>query len=432
MIVNFTVENFLSIHTPQTLTFEPTFDNFMTEEYCYKINEDVKLLKIGMIYGANASGKTNILSAINYFHDLMLRVPVDRNKSTGVIPFLLDDVSKNLPTKMIMQFYIGQIKYILAIEFTAQRILSETLVAYETNRPMKLYSRVYNAETDFSEIDFGSKLKLSKKDKAIISGNTLNNCSVLAAFSKSNVEKSKLNDVYQYFDDSFSQTLMPNMVLANFIKAELKQDKNGSLKNFALNLLKLSDFNIEDVALHEEEQIITPELEQLIKEAELPEDAKADMMKKGIIKNSELLFTHKAGEKVYDLSEDLESRGTMRFLGMAVILNDLLNKNQIMMIDEIETSIHYELLAYFIKLYLANSDCRSQLILTTHDINLLNEDFIRRDTIWFTEKDENGETNLLRLSDMGLNKNLSPYHAYKQGKLIQLPFLGSLYLPTKD
>ena len=117
---------------------------------------------------------------------------------------------------------------------------------------------------------------------------------------------------------------------------------------------------------------------------------------------------------------------------MAVILNFLLREKRFVAIDEVESSIHYELLSYFIKVFLANSNQTSQLLLTTHDINLLNEDFIRRDTIWFTDKDELGETKLARLSSLGLHKNLSPYNAYRQGKLVKLPFLGSQYLNLND
>ena len=186
------------------------------------------------------------------------------------------------------------------------------------------------------------------------------------------------------------------------------------------------------MALHEEEELITPELEQLIQNAPIDKDAKAEMLRKGKITNTELTFKHKAGDKVYDLSEEYESNGTMRFLGMAVILNFLLKTNRFVSIDEVETSIHYELLAYFIKVFLANSNGTSQMLLTTHDINLLNEDFIRRDTIWFTDKDEFGETKIVRLSSLGLHKNLSPYNAYKQGKLVKLPFLGSQYINLND
>ena len=124
----------------------------------------------------------------------------------------------------------------------------------------------------------------------------------------------------------------------------------------------------------------------------------------------------------------METRSTIRLMGNAVLIKQLLIDQKITLIDEVETSLHYELLSYFIKVYLANSCTPSQLIITTHDINLLDEDFIRRDTIWFTDKDSSGETILTRLSSLGLHKNLSPYNAYRQGKLVKLPFLGSIYL----
>ena len=122
----------------------------------------------------------------------------------------------------------------------------------------------------------------------------------------------------------------------------------------------------------------------------------------------------------------------MRFMGMTTILKQLLFDSHFIAIDELETSIHYELLSYLIKVFIANSDNTSQLLFTTHDINLLNEDFVRRDTVWFTDKNSEGETHIERLSSMGLHKNLSPYNAYKQGKLVDLPFLGSQYLDLKE
>ena len=432
MIAEFSIENFFSIKSSQKISFEPTSDVFMSDEYSYEVKEGVRLLKIGIIYGANASGKTNILNAVEFFRMLVLSMPKDRNAKTGVVPFLLDDTSRNERTKMSMTFYINQLKYILSFELDSKRIYSESLVVYESIRPTKLYGRTYEESTDSSIIEFGANLKLSKKGQDAIFGNTINNSSVLAAFGKSNVEKTKLNDVYDYFAMQVKDVLAPGMLLSGYVKKHLDKDKDGELKKFILNFLKASDFNIEDVALHEEEELITPELEQLIQKAPIDDDAKAEMLKKGKITNTELTFTHKAGEKLYDLSEEYESNGTMRFLGMAVILNFLLKKNQFVPIDEVETSIHYELLAYFIKVFLANSDGTSQMLLTTHDINLLNEEFIRRDTIWFTDKDEQGETKVFRLSSLGLHKNLSPYNAYKQGKLVKLPFLGSQYFNLNE
>ena len=432
MIAEFTVENFYSIRSTQKISFEPSSDSFMSDEYTYEVKDGVRLLKVGIIYGANASGKSNVLGAIEFFKMLVLRVPKGRNDTTRAVPFLLDETSKTKTTKMSMSFYVNQLKYILSFELDKKRIYSETLTVYESIRPTKLYSRSYDSDTDSSVIEFGTNLKMAKKNQDAIAGNTINNCSVLAAFGNSNVEKTKLNDVYDYFAKQVKDVLAPGMLLSGYVKRHLDKDKDGNLKKFILNFLKASDFNIEDVTLHEEEELITPELEQLIQKAPIDDDAKSEMLKKGKITNTELTFTHKAGNGLYELSEEYESNGTMRFLGMAVILNFLLKKNQFVPIDEVETSIHYELLSYFIKVFLANSNQTSQMLLTTHDINLLNEEFIRRDTIWFTDKDEQGQTNVVRLSTLGLHKNLSPYNAYKQGKLVKLPFLGSQYFDLND
>lgn len=428
MIAEFNIENFYSIRTAQKFSFEPTSDTFMSEEYLYEVRDGVKLLKTGIIYGANASGKSNILRAFDFFKTLVLRMPRDRHEETGVVPFMLDGISRSQWTKMSMSFYIARQKYILSFELDARIIYSETLIVYSTARPTRLYKRTYNASSDSTTIEFGANLNLSKKSKDVISGNTINNCSVLAAFGKSNVERTKLNDVYNYFVNQYNNVLTPEMLLSSYIKSKLDGDKTGELKGFVLNFLKASDFNIEDVELQETETPITPELEQLLQRVPIEREAKDVMLRNGKISNIELAFKHKTDEGIYSLTEQYESNGTMRFLGMAVILNYLLRRDRFVAIDEVETSIHYELLSYFIKVFLANSNGTSQMLLTTHDINLLNEDFIRRDVIWFTEKDGRGETKLERLSSMGLHKNLSPYNAYRQGKLVRLPFLGSQYI----
>ena len=109
MIAEFTIENFFSIKKPQTISFEPTSDTFMSDEYSCEVKDGVRLLKIGIIYGANASGKTTILNAIDFFKTLVLRMPQDRNEKTGLVPFLLDDTSRKT-TKMAMTFYVNQAK----------------------------------------------------------------------------------------------------------------------------------------------------------------------------------------------------------------------------------------------------------------------------------------------------------------------------------
>jgi AAA15 family ATPase/GTPase len=431
MIAEFQFKNFYSIKSEQRLSFEPTADNFQCDEYCIEVKEGVRLLKIGTIYGANASGKTNILIAISFFRDLMVDVPKNKTEKIEFFPFLLDSNSRNEKTEMAMSFYLNKERYSLTVVFDQHKIYSEKLDVYPGTQPATLYLRTYNTETDSAEIKFGGKLGIGKKSQLAITGNTINNCTVLAAFGKSNVESSRLNSVYDFFANSID-ILRPHLSLTTYTKNYLDKDKGGELKSFLIDFLKASDFNISNLELREEEVPITPEMEKIIQSAPIPDEVKEQMLKREKITNAELLFSHQTDNGEFVLPEKIESRGTIRFMGMAVLLKQLLQENKIICIDEVETSLHYELLSYFIKVFLSNSERGSQLILTTHDINLLDEDFIRRDTIWFTDKDSCGETKLTRLSSLGLHKNLSPYNAYKQGKLVKLPFLESIYLNTED
>lgn len=428
MIAEFKVKNFLSIKTEQVLSFEPTADTLMKDEYTVEVKKGVRLLKMALIYGANASGKTNFLLALSLLRELMLEIPKDKTEEIGITPFLLDNNSRNELTELALTFYLENERYILNIKLNDTRIYEENLICYPGIKPAKLYSRTYNAKTEASDVEFGNKLGLSKKSQDVLSGNTFNNCSVLAAFGKSNVERTRLNTVYEFFTNNILELLRPSFSLEAFIKRNLNDDKDNSLKTFLVDILKASDFNICDLNLQAEEKMITPEMEKAIHSAPIPEKAKQEMLQNGKVTNYELIFKHHTDAGEFELPEDLESRGTIRFMGIAVILKQLLNHSKIISIDEVETSLHYEVLSYFIKVFLANSQNASQLIMSTHDINLLNESFIRRDAVWFTDKDSIGQTHLVRLSSFGLHKNLSPYNAYKQGKLVNLPFFDSIYL----
>ncbi len=428
MIQDFSVSNFYCIREQQGINFMPSSDTSMIEQYSYEVKPNVRLLKLGIIYGANASGKSTVLQALEYFRNIMLIRPTAKTDGMGFLPFMLDNYSRNEHSKMQLTFFLEGEKHVLGIEFDQQRIYNEELSVYTTIRPTLLYKRTYQNDTDHSIITFGSKVKLSKKSQNVIAGNTINNCSVLAAFGQTNVETSRLNKVFDFFIFGMRSLLQPRMSMLGYVKNALKNDSSGQLKDFILQVLKASDFNIVDFVLDENEENITPDIEKALKNAPIPEDERINVLKEGILKHDDLIFHHTGQNGKYELNEIVESQGTKRFMGMAVMLYNLLKNNCFIPIDEVETSIHYELLSYFIKLFLVNSEGMSQLLLTTHDINLLNEDFIRRDAVWFTDKDEYGATSIKRLSSLGLHKTLSPYNAYKQGKLVKLPFTGSIYL----
>lgn len=433
MIAEFKIRNFYSLRDEQTLSFIPTNDDTSRDIYTEEVADGVSLLKIGFIYGSNASGKTNILKALDFFSQFMVNDGLNKGDEIGVVPFLLDDVSGKERTQFEMSFYLNREKYKLNLVLDNKVIYEETLQVYSSVQPTLLYKRTYNPEKDATDIVFGGKVGLVKKSREAIEGNTFNKRTVIAAFGMSNVEKSRLNLVYDFFSQKIAPIMYPQSSLMGFTKRRITRDRDGRLKRFILHFLKASDFNISDIAIHEEEVSITPEMELVIKNTSaMPEKAKEEILKKGTLHSDEMFFVHHTSNGDKELDEELESRGTKRYMGLATILYDLLVHGVILPIDEIESSIHYELLSYFIKVFLVNSKRSGQLIISTHDINLLDEDYIRRDVIWFTDKNDCGETQLIRLSSLGLHKTLSVYNAYRQEKLVNLPFLDSIYMDMDE
>ena len=400
MVQEFQVQNFYSIREPQTISFVPTNDVRMRDQYVHEVSDGVELLKIGIVYGSNASGKTTLLKALSFFRRVMLDKPESKNTDMRYFPFLLDKHSAQEHSHMQMTFWVKGEKYVMDLVFNFKRIYEESLLVYTSARPTTLYKRIYQAESDHTEVTFGNKAGLDKAAQRAIEGNTTNNCTVMAAFGQSNAPTSKLNDVYEFFYSGLQSILSPKDSLSFDIKNELRNDKDGKKKRFLLQLLKASDFNIVDMVLNENEESITPEMEKAINSAPIPEEAKIEMLKRGTIKHDEIMFKHNGEEGEYELHEGLESAGTNRFLGMSIVLYYVLHENNFIPVDEIETSIHYELLSYFIKLFLANSEGSSQILMTTHDINLLNEDFIRRDIIWFTDNCLSSEVFTLKQSNI--------------------------------
>lgn len=401
MIQEFQVANFFSIRERISINFLPSSDDRMLEYYTHQVKPGLRLLKVGIIYGANASGKTTVLNAISFFRDFMVVSPSDKLKGLVYSPFMLDNESRTRNSFMEMTFFIDGEKYVVSAEFNSRFVVLEQLTVYTSSRPALLYKRQYSEDTGHSVVSFGQKIGLSKKSMRAIEGNITNNCSVMAAFGRTNVEASRLDKVFRYFSEHMLDMLYPRLPIMDYVKRELRNAPDDSVKSFILRILRASDFNIVDFYTSNMDDSTSSE---------------------------ELIFRHSGDGGEFSLDEKFESAGTRRFLAMAIILYKLIHRNCFLPVDEIETSIHYELFSYFIKVFLANSEGSSQLLMTTHDINLLDEDFIRRDVIWFTVKDAKGATSIKRLSASGLHKTMSAYNAYRQGKVVELPFLGSIFL----
>ena len=398
MILQFKVKNFLSIREEQMLDFTASADKTY-EDYAVVKIKGVRISKLGIIYGPNASGKSNLLKALAWF---IFNLAASRSKipgaGTGLTPFMMDEESRNQRSSFELIFYIGDIRYEYTVALDSQKIYKEELYFYPNNRRALFYERTWNEEKGNSSITFGPLLKLSATQKLFIESNCISNATVLATYKNTNVEKNvELDKLFGYFESEFLPMLGKNDNLNQSANKVVKLDAES--KDFICKMLEKADFNISDLFIKEKKD-----------EA-----------------SEELFFTHKTPFYTGNLSNRVESEGTNRMYGLSALLFTLIRNNQTLLCDELENSLHYDLFTHIIKTFLVNSD-RSQLIFSTHNLMLLDEDFIRRDMVYFANKNESGATEVYRAKDFGLHKEVSILNAYKAGKLGAKPQLGSIFI----
>jgi len=398
MIKKLKIENFKSIKDEIELSFEPAVKDEI-DEYYLKSFKNEEILKLALIYGPNASGKTNIIKALEFVRDFILNPLISKDKKIDIKPFIFcDNIEKN--SKFYIEFFNDDYFFIYELILNRDEVVKEILYAKKEKKKYLVFKR----END-EEIKYGSKIKLKKDEKNIIKLNTLPNNSIFSGYGKTNIEEiEELQIAYNWFK-KLLPPIYPFTYLLDFVIDTV--NKNNIKKEEIIDILKKADFAIDNYEIVEKD--IDDEFKKLLISINKEDDI--DNFKK-----IELFFTH---FNKYQIEFDEESRGTQRFYQLAVVLTLLRKKSLVLSIDEIESSLHPDLLKYFLLSFLVNSE-NSQLILTTHSRELLIEkDILRKDIIWFTEKRDDGSTDLFSLSDFGseIRENSSIYNAYKLGKL---------------
>ena len=403
MIINFSVKNFRSIDDEITLSFEAVDKNGNDNYYIYKSGKE-RILKIAIIYGSNASGKTNILKALGFLVNFIRNPLEQKDQLIELEPFLFTDEIKN-PTCFELDFLMNDIKYSYILELSKERVLVEQLYFYNPRKALIF---------DRSNYEFGSKIKINKSQREALKNNTLQNNSILTGYLKTNINIKELDNTLAWF----KKVLPPIFPRTNLVHFAVEQlEKKDLDKELILNILQNADFGIDDFTIKESD--IEEEFKEFLKKIE---------KEYSDLKKLEIFFRHM---KKYKLEYENESTGTQRYYQLSVILTLLLKESLILPIDELEASLHPDLLKHFLLNFILNAK-DSQLIFTTHSRELLLEkDILRQDIIWFTEKKDNHSTDLYSLSDFDtktLRKESSIYNIYKSGKLGAIPNLKDYFL----
>jgi AAA15 family ATPase/GTPase len=417
MIIGFEVENFLSIKNRQELSMVATNDREMQASHCIvpETTTGLKLLKAAAVYGANASGKSNLIKAILYMRDFILTSTSAKKipDSTGFQPFKLDRDSLKKPGLFEIKFLLDQKIYVYGFKIDEKKILSEWLYYYPEKNRALLFKRDLEESKDLklsgngktADIiyiyKFGSYFKGEKRKIISLTRSNALYLTVGAQFAHPVLEK-----VYQWFNHFLKPGIIPGAKKGDEFSTKL-MESDGGIKKRIVNFLKSADLGIEDI-----------KIDKIHRERNNVETADIKMIHRAV-------STY--GEVLAHIDFDDESLGTRRMYQLAGPLFHTLIYGGVLIIDELEDSLHIHMLKTLLGEFFEHSN-QSQIIFTTHNVQLLEEKIFRRDEIWFTEKSEDGATELFSVADFKPKprKDKSLINGYLNGAFGALPLVGDL------
>ncbi|WP_445432404.1 AAA family ATPase [Chryseobacterium indoltheticum] len=411
MIINFSVENFGSIKEKQTLSFLANKSDHLEDYYIIEPIKGLRLNKLALIYGANASGKTTVLKALNFLRKVCT-IPFDKKTDKfDFEPFLFDENTPKQNTKFELEFVQNEVRYFYEVELNKNYIVKEKFYNFNPNRAL-IFERTTDENKELTSIKFGSKIIKRKSLEDSLEIFTLWNNTVIGGFLKANIESFELKE----FSDWIALCQMPffetTIGLEHFTSKTIFEERVDI--RHVLKVLNKADFGISSINLNSIDQ----------------NENKNNFY--------EIEFVHSVNNKNFTLPFSSESVGTQKYFSLMTFLFMLLENSYlpiIALIDELETSLHPDLFNHFLLTFLLNSK-NSQLIATTHNREILNNrDIFRDDVIWFTDKNQVAATELYSLSDFDssvVRDTSNVLNAYKSGKLGGVPNLGDYYIDLED
>lgn len=426
MIRDFWVKNYLSIRDKQELNF---IAKAPSSELVIEVAEGVFLYKLGILYGSNASGKSNMLIALNEVFRLLVLPKSDANQGIeGGIPFVL---TRNEPTEMYVSFYANGIRYDYEVKFTDKYILNETLYYYPNKSKSLFYERAFVGENVQANVKFGTSLKLQVKTQESIRENTLNNHSVLSVCRKAALKEdiAPFNVLHSWIVENYHDVDGDGEKgIVEILKEAYVDPKKRKFFNI---MLQKADLNILEYRPVVEDRILPDGIRERILKQDFPEKVKEELLKPTM---ESIAFVNHSMDGNFEIPIQWQSKGTQKYIRILGALYDMITSPHVYYLDELGEDLHYDLLYYYLSVFIFNSG-KSQLIITSQETTLLSQDLINenRGAVWFVEKNkETASSEYARGDSFGLHKNLSLYNSYRIGRLGAKPELGSIFINLED
>ena len=420
MLVEFRVKNFRSLRDEQVLSLVASKDKTLHDSNTLAtgVRAVPDLLRSAVIYGANASGKSNLIKALQCMRDMVTlsATGLQPGQIVDAPPFRLDHESVSQPTGFEMTFLLDGVRYQYGFALTARRVVSEHLLVYKAFKPQRWFERWHDVESGKDRYEFGSGLK---GPKTLWEGATRANALFLSMAVQLNSEQ--LRPVLDWFvnDLIIFNEITP---LAPQLSIQMLGQTDGrkSIRDF----LMAADTSIVDI------DVIARKVPKQMLHFDLA--AGRTEVRSEDVEESELRFHHRTerGDAVFGLED--ESSGTRNLLFLTGPILDILHRGRTLVFDELDTSLHTLLVRRLVQLFhsVGFNKRGAQMIFTTHDTSLLDApDLLRRDQVWFVEKNRDQASSLYSLTEFSPRKNEALERGYLQGRYGGVPFLGDMTEP---
>jgi len=414
MLIEFRVKNFRSLRDEQTLSLVADKDKSLQESNTMPsgIKAAPTLLRSMAIFGPNAGGKSNLIKALQFMRAVVAESAsvMQPGQAFHTQSFRFETTSVAQPTEFDVSFVLDGIRYQFGFALTAQRITREYLLVYKAFKPQLWFERYFDEESGKDLYDFGTGLK---GPKSVWEGATRPNALFLSMAVQLNSEQ--LQPVFAWF---VKQLAIFNEItpLGQHFSIEMLRKPEG--KRAICDFLTSADISISDI------EVVTRKVSGQAVHFDMA--AEKTEVRNEEQEVHELLFHHVTdhGEAVFSLGD--ESMGTRNLLFLTGPVLEILDKGMVLVVDELGSSLHPLLVRRLVELF-QNSRFNkkgAQLIFTSHDTSLLDQDLFRRDQISFVEKDRDQASKLYPLSDFSPRKNEALERGYLMGRYGALPFLG--------
>jgi uncharacterized protein len=427
MLVDFEVENFRSYREAKRLSMVASSAKELPNNLI-DTEPGLKLVRSAVLYGPNASGKSNLLRAMNWV-SAFLEFPTNRAWTADIrqLPFALDRISASKPTRFRVRFLVEGVLYDYAISVQPETVEEERLVVYPHGRPQEWFHR-RGKDVEFN----ATYLKGQKQSLRGMTPAVAPLLAVGAAFGHPQLTSPArwlVNNLREGFQSLGFRIRAGSLSAAGPVEiTALRCHEDHSFRSWVNALLRHADLGIRGVEI---ELLTHRHSEPMVTRA--PDGRSITSSQEWNEERPELFLVHGSDEGIpIRFKFEDESRGTRRLFLMLVPLYEILQAGELAVDDELDTSLHPCLVREIIRAFHDPelNPKGAQLVFATHDTSLLSGQLFRRDQIWFTEKDAGGATDLYSLNDIkGVREDESFEKGYLRGRYGAIPFFGSFDFP---